>query len=349
VEVRREEETLDIASSVIQEAPPLDSSTDELAIATARPFGGAEVPLSGEFKATLPRVILDYKLNENTMFYASYSEGNNPGGFNPEVIQMEPTVAFPAFAAENPGIGYNVKQAELEAWEFGAKHTFANGRGFLNGAVYFMEWGNQRFGGFARDQDSNGDGRFVAGSDRLGQQIDYQGNGSTDIWGAEIAASYAINANWVASIGYNYLETEVQELLDAQVGRVFGDNDASGKEVAQSPNHTATASLDFNMPANVFGQGGEWFGRWDAWYQSEAYTWLINLAESEAAWLHNVRGGWRNDKYSVQFWVENVFDDDPVLASRRTTGSFLTGTLGYFVSLPEPRTFGLTVTAHFGN
>ena len=29
--------------------------------------------------------------------------------------------------------------------------------------------------------------------------------------------------------------------------------------------------------------------------------------------------------------------------------SFLTGTLGYFVSLPEPRTFGLTVTAHFGN
>lgn len=351
IEVRREEETLEIASSVIQEAPPLDSSTDALAIATAQPFGGTEIPLEGEFKATLPRIILDYKLLDSTLLYASYSEGNNPGGFNPEVIQMEPTVALPAFQAGNPGIGYNIKQAELESWEFGVKHTLADGRGFINGSVYFMDWTNQRFGGFARDQDSNGDGRFVAGSDRLGQQIDFNGNGSTEIWGLELAGSYALNENWVASVGYNYLDTEVQELLDAQLARVFGDNDASGREIAQAPAHTATASLDFNMPAgNMFGQeGGEWFGRWDAWYQSETYTWLINLAETEAAWQHNFRAGWRNDRFSVTAWVENVFDDDSVLAARRTTGSFLTGTLGYFVSLPEPRTFGITVTAHFGD
>jgi len=37
-----------------------------------------------------------------------------------------------------------------------------------------------------------------------------------------------------------------------------------------------------------------------------------------------------------------------VLASRRTTGSFSTGKIGYFVSLPEPRTYGLTFTARVG-
>ncbi|MEM6576719.1 MAG: TonB-dependent receptor, partial [Pseudomonadota bacterium] len=126
--------------------------------------------------------------------------------------------------------------------------------------------------------------------------------------------------------------------------------DASGREVAQSPNHTGNIGVDWTMPAGeIFGQrGGEWFARLDSWSQSEAYTWVINLAETEAAWLHNLRGGWRNDRYSVTFWVENLLDYDPVLASRRTTGSFLTGTLGYFVSLPEPRTYGLTVTARFG-
>lgn len=351
LELRREEETLDIADSVIQEAMPLDSSTDEQAIATAQPFGGTEIPLSGKFDATLPRVILDYKLSEDTMIYASYAEGNNPGGFNTEVIQMEPTVALPAFQAGNPGIGYNIEQAELESWEFGAKHTLASGRGFVNGAVYIMDWTNQRFGNFARDQDSNGDGRFVAGSDRLGQQIDFQGNGSTDIWGVELAGSYVFNDNWMASAGYNYTKTDIQEFLDSQSTRVFGSPDASGKEVAQAPNHTATISLDFNTPArSLFGQeGGEWFARWDAWYQSETYTWVINLAETEDAWMHNLRGGWRNDRFSVTAWVENLLDDDSVLASRRTTGSFLTGTLGYFVSLPEPRTVGLTFTAHFGD
>ena len=347
IELRREEETLDIASSVIQEAPPLDPNDP---VGSAQPFGGAEIPLSAEFTATLPRVILDYKVSEDTMLYASYSEGNNPGGFNTEVIQMEPTVALPAFQAENPGIGYNIEQAELESWEVGGKHTFANGRGFLNGAVYYMEWTNQRFGNFARDQDSNGDGVFIPGSDRLGQQIDFQGNGSTDIWGFEVAGSYAFSENWIASVGYNYTKTEIKEFLDSPSARVLGDSDASGNEIAQAPQHTATVSVDYVQPSgSLFGQeGGEWFARWDAWYQSEAYTWVINLAESEAAWLHNLRGGWRNDRFSVTAWVENVFDDDPVLASRRTTGSFLTGALGYFVSLPEPRTFGVTFTAHFG-
>jgi iron complex outermembrane receptor protein len=349
VELRREEETIDIANSVIQEAPPLDSSTDELAIATAQPFGGAEIPLSAEFTATLPRVILDYTLSDATMLYASYSEGNNPGGFNTEVIQLEPTVALPAFQAANPGIGYNVEQASLDNYEFGVKHSLANGRGFINGALYFMEWTNQAFGNFSRNTDSNGDGRFVAGSDRLGAQVDYQGNGSTDIWGFELAGSYAITPNWIASAGYNYTKTDIQEFLDGQALRVLGSSDVSGNEIAQTPNHTANVSLDFNMPAgDMFGQeGGEWFGRWDAWYQSESYNWVINLAESEAAWLHNLRGGWRNDRFSVMAWVENVFDDDPVLASRRTTGSFLTGTLGYFATLPEPRTVGITVTASF--
>ena len=351
VELRYEEETIDIANSVTQEAMPLDSSTDQLAIDTRQPFGGATIPLSAKFDATLPRIILDYKFTDNTMAYASYSEGNNPGGFNTEVIQLEPTVALPNFQSIVPGIEYSIQQAEIEQFEFGAKHSFAEGRGFLNGALYFLDWTNQRFGGFLRDTDSNGDGRYVAGSDRLGQQIDYQGNGNTEIWGFEIGGSYAITENWILSAGYNYNTTDIKEFVDNQSERVYGDPDASGREVAQSPEHTANAALEFDYPSGtLFGQeDGSWFGRWDTWYQSETYTWVINLAESEDAWMHNLRGGWRNDRYSLTAWVENVFDDDSVLASRRTTGSFLTGTLGYFVSLPEPRTYGVTFTAHFGN
>ena len=63
--------------------------------------------------------------------------------------------------------------------------------------------------------------------------------------------------------------------------------------------------------------------------------------------LHNLRAGWRSDRYSITAWVENLADNDSVLASSRTTGSFLTGTLGYQFTLPEPRTFGVTLSASF--
>ena len=344
LEFRYEEETLANASSVIQEAMPLDPNDP---INTARPFGGAEIDLTADFEAELPRVIVDYKLSENTLLYGSYSKGNNPGGFNPEVIQMEPTVAFPAFNASE-GIGYEVLQAELDSWEFGGKHTLAGGRGFLNGAVYIMQWRNQRFRGFTQGVDSNGDGVFIQGSDRLGAQIDYNSNGSTDIWGLELTGSWAFTDNWRGTVSYNHNSSEIKVYEDAVNRRVYGSADASGLEVARSPDHAATFALDFNMPAENFWRGdGEWFARWDAWYQSPTWTWVVNLAETDAAVLHNLRGGWRNDLYSVTFWVENVTDDDSVLASARTTGSFLTRTLGYQLTLPEPRTFGVTLAASF--
>ena len=344
LEFRYEEETLANASSVIQEAMPLDANDP---IGTAQPFGGAEIDLAADFEAELPRVIVDYKLTENTLLYGSYAKGNNPGGFNPEVIQLEPTVAFPAFFASE-GIGYEVLQAELDSWEFGGKHTLANGRGYLNGAVYIMQWRNQRFRGFTRDVDSNGDGVFIQGSDRLGAQVDYNSNGSTDIWGFELSGSWAFNENWAGTASYNYNKSDIKVYLDGISTRVYGSADASGREVARSPDHAATLAVDFNMPAgNIWGGDGEWFARWDAWYQSSTWNWVVNLAKTEEAVLQNIRGGWRNDRYSVALWVENLTDDDSVLASARTTGSFLTGTLGYQLTLPEPRTFGLTLAASF--
>ena len=72
LEFRYEEETLANASSVTQEAMPLDPADP---IGTAQPFGGAEVDLTADFEAELPRLIVDYKLSDNTAALCKLFEG----------------------------------------------------------------------------------------------------------------------------------------------------------------------------------------------------------------------------------------------------------------------------------
>lgn len=328
IEVRRADEELDFGETIVQEAPPGQT--------------GAEVMLNSTFSSTTPRVILDYKLNEGTMVFASYAEGNNPGGFNNEIVGMAPSSA--KFFEENFGVGPTVPEGELKVYEVGVKHSFASGRGFVNAGVYTMEWTNQRFQTFLTNVDSNGDGVFD-NNDILGRQIDFSGAGNTDIRGYEVSAGYVLSENWRANVAYNHNETDVRIYKDAPFSQVFGRYDASGGELPRSPNNSASFSLAYSRSA---GSGGEWFARLDSFYQSSTFAWVHNLAETESAVMSNLRGGWRNDRYTVTVWVENLTDSDAVLAARRFTSSFATGAIGFTLTLPDPRQVGVTLQARLG-
>ena len=325
IEVRRADEELDFGETIVQEAPPGQT--------------GAEVTLNSTFSSTTPRVILDYKMNDRTTIFASYAEGNNPGAFNQEIVGMAPSSA--QFFQENFGAGPTVPEGRLDDYEFGVKHSLANGRGFVNAGFYFMEWTNQRFQTFLTNVDSNGDGVFDD-NDILGRQIDFSGAGNTDIQGLELSAGYALTENWRANLAYNYNRTKIKKYLDAPFSQVFGYYDASDGELPRSPVNSAAFSLVFNMPAAM---GGEWFARLDSFYQDGTFAWVHNLAQTETEVMSNLRGGWRNERYTVTVWVENVTDSDAVLAARRFTSSFATGAIGFTLTLPDPRQVGVTVQA----
>ena len=300
--------------------------------------------LDGEFTSTTPRVILDFKPTDDTTYFLSYAEGNKPGGFNTEILQMVPS-AQQVFA-QTFGATPLVPEEELTNIELGVKHSF--GRGYVNGTLYFMEWDNQRFQTFITGFDANGDGVFDADDGNIGIQPDFSGTGSSEIQGFELAAGVLLNDNWGLSFSWNYNDTELKEYLDAQHAAVFGTFSATGKEMPRSPKHSGVFTVNYNRPA---ARGGEWFGRLDSVYQGSTFTWVHNLAETEDSLLSNLRLGWRDEKYTVTVWVENLTDDDPVQISRRFSDWGAPGPLGaygYMVTLPNPREIGVSFAARFG-
>ncbi|MFL2698271.1 MAG: TonB-dependent receptor [Gammaproteobacteria bacterium] len=86
-------------------------------------------PSTIEFNATTGRVVLDWKVNEDTLVYTSVSKGMKPGGFNPPISD--------AFPQDTPRI---FEREEVEALEFGFKTTLLDNRMQLNGSLFEYDY-----------------------------------------------------------------------------------------------------------------------------------------------------------------------------------------------------------------
>lgn len=99
--------------------------------ATGALAGGAPLlanPVADEtFDRLTPRVIVDYKVNDNVLGYASFSQGFKSGGFNPRY--GAPIDAPTSFDPET-----------VDSYEIGFKSDFWDGRARVNAAGFFSNY-----------------------------------------------------------------------------------------------------------------------------------------------------------------------------------------------------------------
>ena len=77
---------------------------------------------------------LDWKPDENSLYYLSYNRGVKSGGFNAVIFPFtDPTLSY-----DDATLSYAPEQ--LDAIEIGFKKTFADGRVRFNGAAYYYDY-----------------------------------------------------------------------------------------------------------------------------------------------------------------------------------------------------------------
>jgi len=316
---------------------------------------GLAVPISpATFDSTLPRVLLQYEPNDNTLLYASYSEGNLPGGFNPEVGELDATqlAEFNNIAA---GITTTFGEETLTNLEFGIKSTLLDGRLAFNLAIFFMEREDQIFSGFELVSDpTNINGvRTVA----------FTANGATsDINGFELDGTWNVSDTFSLQGSLGYVDATIDSFPDgANSGdftAVFGPNaDVSGQQSPRFPEWTASLSAAYERPVNFYGRDSEWYVRGDVFYTGEFFDENTNLAEIDSATDVNIRTGLRMENLTLELYVSNLFEEDTPLAGNNIADTSLDVRFGsglfdfsresVHVGLRDKRQVGIRATYSF--
>jgi len=282
------------------------------------------------------RADLRYKPSDNTTLYAAIANGEKSGGFD----------------VESPGGQVVVQPFDPEknvTYELGFKGASAGGRLQGDLAVYFIDWTDILIPQVFTEAN---------GSPVTPFSLDIN-SGDASVVGAELSLAARLTGNFRALLGASWTDAEYDNAL---VGTFAGfpsyapDGDISGNEVQRQSEWKGSLSLDYRAP---LGRSFEWFTRGDLIYQGEQFADASNQTTVPEHTYFNARMGWESERYLVEFWALNLFEDDaPTGAFREVyfTNTFADGTFGfatpffpfrYSVSHPRLRQLGLTVRVKF--
>ena len=255
----------------------------------------------------------------DTTLYATVSEGFKAGGYNGDWGNL--TAAAREFKDETV--------LNLEA---GLKSRFWNDQASLNLSVFRSDFDNFQNASFL------GVNFLVRNAEKVISQ------------GVELDGSVRPVAGLTLDYAVTYLDAQYDKFTNGACyfGRApsnaAGTCDLSGETLPNAPDWRTNLGLQYEH-ALAAGTG---FFRTDWAYTSgqNVDTALDPRAQQDAYSLWSARLGWRNGRYSVSLWGENLADETvKTAAGPQTIFGSLDG--GMQIFLNEPRTYGVTFDVHF--
>jgi len=282
------------------------------------PLVSGLIPLVGDgtgsvnetFDETQFKFGVDAQINDNTLWYYSFSQGFKSGGF---VLRYVAAVPEPlSFDPET-----------LDSHEIGVKWQSSDSRFRINAAVFTSDYEDVQ----------------VTLFDALGGPIT-DNAGTAEINGFELEATAIFTDNFKVDLGYGYTDAEYTSItpsldvplsatisVDADLVNTPENTFSLGAEyIAQIANRDLTLRLDYSFTDDVFNDS-----------QNSAFLFQESTDIWNASAKYNI-----SDNSEVVVWVENIGDERFIVSGNSNFG------LGFHSAVPNrPREYGITYRHRF--
>ena len=229
------------------------------------------------------RINLNYRMTDDVMLYATWSEGFRPGGIN-----------------RNPFVG-DYEPDFLTNWELGWKTELADNSVLFNGALFFLEWDDLQ--------------RAFAGANGI-TQVDNAP--SAEITGAEVQVQWAATENLMLSAAAAYYDTELTSdyvEIDASTG-LPEISAPAGTPLPITPEFKGNLVARYGFPIGGFDAHVQGVLAYEGSRPSE-----LNPADNAlkggdipSSTVLDLSFGIGRDSWALELFVKNATDEDAPLA-----------------------------------
>ena len=176
-----------------------------------------------KFNKLTGRAVLDFKVTDDNLIYASYSRGYKSGGINPP---LQPIFEVPE----------SFRPEQVDAFEIGSKNSFGNGALQLNLTAFYYKYKDLQLS------------KIVA-------RTAVNDNVSANIYGFEAEAIVRPDPAVVVNLGFSYLKSKVSEDKLTSNPRDFGGGRADAviiKDITNAANCAVASTTGSAAAANAY-------------------------------------------------------------------------------------------------
>jgi iron complex outermembrane receptor protein len=307
------------------------------------------------FYSVTPRVIIDYKPNEEMTIYGSWAKGTRAGTFNTSLRTVEDSPIPGGPTAEETlecirfqtGADFFVPEEDLTNLEIGFKGRLMDGRATLTVAVYQAKWRDQQTRGIATCPGAYNNGELQESFAITGL------GGRSDLSGVEIEAAFAATDYLTLEGTFAVNNSDILARNCADCLTLTGDAfNVVGNEYSRSPAKSGTFAASYRREVN---SSLDFFARMDYIWKGSQWATDANIAETGARHRINARLGIQTEALRLEFYATNLTDDRTYTGFQRLNDFFIQNTVGiggvgYNMltgGLPEKRAYGIRATYDF--
>ncbi len=331
-------DTLSISAEARYAGEEITQSTQTFAEGTAPP---APRIVEATFNKFTPRVTLSWQASPDHLLYAVYAEGQKPGGFNSNVAI---TAGFPTFDPENN-----------KTYEFGIKNQFLDGKLTANLAVF-----HTTISGYQITQNVSVPPNQVALT---------RNGGDARVNGAEVELILRPDRHLTLTANYALADTKFTAGSDENLGLIYDVRDDGlvncstgdqfpavtgcqplfgsivGKSIPRAPRHTLFVDADYRT--EIGSSGWKVFAGANVSVISSSFDQVLNFADTGGSTVADARLGVQNDRFKLQFYVKNLFNENSVAQIIRYADANNDLRRNFIAGLRPARRFGAVFSASF--
>lgn len=244
---------------------------------------GGHTPEPLKQKDTITRFNLSWTPVDNALFYATYSEGFRPGGFNRGG-------GLPSVNPEFPTVQVTYETDDVTNYEMGWKTSLLDNTLRFNGSVYWIEWENMQVSRF--DPQNVSILTFIENS------------ADSKIFGIEGDFVWRATQNFTLFGAFSYNDTELKS-VDAQVIELA----PVGSSLPLVPEFQAYFRGRYEQMVS-WGFADTAFVQASGSFASHSYSSLVaEVRQRQSGYsIFNASAGFAKNDWSVELFVDNVFD-----------------------------------------